>query len=120
LQINNELLDGSVITLNADLNQAEPVSGPKIPLADIVLTVRKTASAGTYSAAGKLSGLYQLKPYADAANILVDAPSHSDFQGTSSDSVALVVKDPQVSGVLLSLAQSPLFDLASFQGTLFL
>lgn len=116
MQINNELPDNGVVTLNADLNQPEPVSGTKVPLVDILFTVNSTLPVGTYVKAASLSPLYQLKPFADASNILIDSPMHYGFNGDVATGVPLRVAVPQVIGLLTTTVNSPLFDTASLQG----
>jgi len=116
MQINNELPDSSTVTINADLNQATPVSGTKVPLVNVIFTVGPTVAAGTYTDAASLSGVYQLKPYADASNILIAAPSHYGFQGNSDSGVPVRVIQPEDSGIITGGQDSPLFDAASYAG----
>eukprot|EP00892_Ulva_mutabilis_P000130 jgi/Ulvmu1/10117/UM006_0068.1 len=115
-KINNELPDTRTVTINADLNQATPVSGAKVPLVDVIFTLRATVTAGTYTAAAALSGVYQLKPFADAANILIAAPSHYGFEGNAAGGVPLRVVLPEDSGIIAGGWDSPLFDSASYEG----
>jgi hypothetical protein len=117
LQINSELPDSQVVTLNADLNQPSPPSGDKMPLADLLFTVNSSLPAGTYPDAASLSPLYQLKPFADASNILIDSPMHYSFSGNVATGVPLRVAAPEVVGLLATTSESPLFDTASFQGS---
>lgn len=116
VQINSELPDSAVVTLNADLNQLAPVAGAKVPLADLLFTVNSNISVGTYANAASLSPLYQLKPFADASNILIDSPLHFGFAGDVAAGVPLRVAEPQVMGLVATTAESPLFDSAGFQG----
>lgn len=118
VQINNELPDTTAVTLNADLNQPTPVSGNKIPLVNFVFTVRAAVAAGVYPAVASLSGVYQLKPFADAANILIAAPTHYGYEGTVAGGVPLRVALPEDSGVVVGARDSPVFDTASYEGTL--
>ena len=117
LQINNELPDTSTVTLNADLNQGTPVSGPKIPLADFIFTVLPAVAAGSYAATASLSGVYQLKPFADAANILIATPTNYGFEGDAATGVPLRVAAPEDSGIVVGGRDSPLFDTAAYEGT---
>lgn len=117
MQINSELPDSDVVTLNADLNQATPMSGEKVPLVDLLFNVNSSLTAGTYTDAASLSPLYQLKPFADASNILIDSPIHYGFNGDVASGIPLRVNEPEVVGLVATTANSPLFDTASFQGT---
>lgn len=116
MQINSELPDSQVVTLNADLNQSAPLAGTKVPLVDLLFTVSSSLAAGTYQDAASLSPLYQLKPFADASNILIDAPMHYGFGGDLATGVPLRVAEPEVLGLVATTVNSPLFDTAAFQG----
>lgn len=116
MQINSELPDTAVVTLNADLSQATPVSGAKVPLVDMLFTVNASLSAGTHQHVASLSPLYQLKPFADASNILIDSPMHFGFSGDVATGIPLRVAEPRVMGLVATSVESPLFDKAGFQG----
>lgn len=75
-------------------------------------------AAGAYPNAASLSGVYQLKPFADAANILIAAPTHYGYEGTVAGGVPLRVALPEDSGIVVGARDSPVFDTASYEGAL--